>query len=162
MNANTVIAICATVIAVASLGVSVYAVWATRKHNRLSVQPLLGLATSFNKNATSGLLLSNFGLGPAKITNTKLTLGGKQIGEFSQPNVDQLRDPLPVRPHATTLGEHPFLGKDYKEFLLSVDEFDSSDHNEFYKLIEDRLKIEIQYESIYGGKQFTVTYPPNR
>ena len=59
-----------------------------RKHNRLSVQPLLGLATSSNKNVTSGLRLSNFGLGPAKITNTKMMLGGKQIGEFKQPNVD--------------------------------------------------------------------------
>ena len=89
-------------------------------------------------------------------------LGGEQIGEFSQPNVDQLRRALPEWPHATTLGEHPFLGKDYKQFLLSVDEFDSSQHREFYELFEDRLKIEIRYESIYGGKRFTVAYPPER
>jgi hypothetical protein len=37
MNANVVLAICATAIAIASLGVSVYAAWATREHNRLSV-----------------------------------------------------------------------------------------------------------------------------
>lgn len=34
MNASTVIAVCVTVIAVASLEVSVYEAWATRKHNR--------------------------------------------------------------------------------------------------------------------------------
>jgi hypothetical protein len=162
VNANTVIAVCATVIAVASLGVSVYGAWATRKHNRLSVQPLLGLATSFRVGATAGLRLSNFGLGPAKITNTKLTLDGEQIGDFSKPKVDQLRDALAVRPHATTLGEHPFLDKDYEQFLLSVDSYDPTQHREFYELIEGRLKIEIQYESIYGGKRFTVMYPPDR
>jgi hypothetical protein len=57
------------------------------------------------------------------------------------------------------LGEHPFLDKDYKEFLLSVDGYDPTQHHWFKELIEDRLKIEIQYESIYGGKRFTVAYP---
>jgi hypothetical protein len=43
VNANTVIAICGVIIAVASLGLSAYVAWATRNHNRLSVRPLLGL-----------------------------------------------------------------------------------------------------------------------
>jgi hypothetical protein len=43
MNASTVVAVCATVIAVVSLVVSVYEVAATRRHNRLSVRPLLEL-----------------------------------------------------------------------------------------------------------------------
>ena len=162
MNANTVIASCATVIAVASLGVSVYAVWATRKHNRLSVQPLLGLATRFRVGDTAGLLLSNFGLGPAKVTNTELTLDDDRIGDFSKPYVDKLRSRLSVRPHATTLGGHPFLDTDYEQFLLSVDSYDPSQHREFRELIEGHLKIEIQYESIYGGKEFTVVYPRDR
>jgi hypothetical protein len=43
MDASTVVAICATVIAVASLAVSVYQARATRRHNQLSVRPLLEL-----------------------------------------------------------------------------------------------------------------------
>jgi len=39
VDANTVIAICGVVIAVASLGVSAYVAWAARKHNRLAVRP---------------------------------------------------------------------------------------------------------------------------
>jgi hypothetical protein len=42
VDANTVIAICSVVIAVASLAVSAYVAWATRKHNRLSVQRCWG------------------------------------------------------------------------------------------------------------------------
>ena len=42
VDANTGIAICGVVIAVASLGVSAYVARATWKHNRLSVRPLWG------------------------------------------------------------------------------------------------------------------------
>src|SRR5512146_1058775 len=84
MDANTVIAICSVIIAVASLGVSAYVAWATRKHNRLSVRPLLGFTTTFPVGATAGLRLSNSGLGPARITNSQLTYKGKLLGEFSR------------------------------------------------------------------------------
>ncbi len=57
MDANTVIAICSVVIAVASLGVSAYVALATRKHNQLSVQPVLGFGTMFRAGGTAGLRL---------------------------------------------------------------------------------------------------------
>jgi hypothetical protein len=49
MNAAIVVAICATVIAVASLAVSVYQARATRLHNRHSVRPILELRTNFSR-----------------------------------------------------------------------------------------------------------------
>lgn len=164
MDANTVIAICGVVIAVASLGVSAYVAWATRKHNRLSVRPLLGLTTTFPVGATAGLLLTNSGLGPARIISSQLTFKRKQLGEFEQlgefnkPNVDDLRRDLDPRPRATTLGGQPFLDTDYQRFLLSVEPYDPSEHDEFGRLIEGQLRLEIQYESIYGDR-FTVAYP---
>lgn len=54
MNASTVIAVCAVVVAVASLGVSMYEARATRTHDRHSVRPLLVLTGSFHEGATSG------------------------------------------------------------------------------------------------------------
>jgi hypothetical protein len=159
MDANTVIAVCGVVIAVTSLGVSAYVAWATRKHNRLSVRPLLGFTTTFPVGATAGLRLSNSGLGPARITNSQLIFDGNLLGEFSRTYVDDLRSRLDVRPHATTLGRQPFLDTDYQQFLLSVDPYDPSQHREFRELIEGRLRLEIQYESIYGGEGFTVVYP---
>lgn len=157
MNANTVIAICASVIAVASLVVSVSEARAARKHNRLSVQPLLGLTTRFPAGSTAGLRLSNSGLGPAKIIDTKLILDGARFGDWSRSSVDELRDELSVRPHTTTLGGQPSLDTDYEQFLLSVDSYDPSQHAEFRELIEHRLGIEIQYNSLYG-ERFTAIY----
>lgn len=164
MDANTVIAICSVVIAVAALSVSAYVAWATRKHNRLSVRPLLGLTTTFVVDATAGLRLTNSGLGPARIISSELTFGDEELGEFNQPNVNEFRERLvrdglvTVRPHASTLGGQPFLDTDYQEFLLSVDPYDPSEHGEFVRLIEGQLRLEIQYESIYG-QRFTVVYP---
>ena len=80
----------------------------SRKHNRLSVQPLLGLATRFRVGDTAGLLLSNFGLGPAKVTNTELTLDDDRIGDFSKPYRRQAPKPS-IRPAARNhFGRTPF------------------------------------------------------
>jgi len=139
---------------------------ATRKHNRLSVRPLLGLTTTFPVGATAGLRLTNSGLGPAKIVSSQLTYNGEEFGEFDKPRVDEFRHRLTKRyrltgrPHATTLGGQPFLDTDYQQFLFSVDPYDPSEHGEFRRLFEEgRLRLEIRYESIYGGEGFTVVYP---
>ena len=114
MDANTVIAACAVVIAVGSLVVSVYEARATRAHNRHSVQPLLVFRTGFSVGGTAGLILANSGLGPAKIIKTTLMLDGAEFGDLSKESVDKLRGDQPDRPHAITLGGQPFLDTDYE------------------------------------------------
>jgi hypothetical protein len=167
VDANTVIAICSVVIAVASLAVSAYVAWATRKHNRLSVQPVLGFRTTYSAKGTSGLLLINSGLGPARIIESKLTYDGVQFGPFNESNLNRFRhylkahDPQSVRPHATTLGGQLVLDTDYQQFLLRIGPCDLSELAKFRQVIEG-LKLEIWYESIYGGEGFTAVHPDPR
>jgi hypothetical protein len=167
VDANTVIAICSVVIAVASLAVSAYVAWATRRHNRLSVQPVLGFRTTYSAKGTSGLLLINSGLGPARIIESKLTYDGVQFGPFNESNVNKLRsylkahDPQSVRPNATTLGGQFVLDTDYQQFLLRIGPCDPSELAKFRQVIEG-LKLEIWYESIYGGEGFTAVHPNPR
>ena len=158
MNASTVIAVCAAVIAGASLGVSVYEARATRMHNRRSVQPLLALWGKLSTGATSGVGLRNSGLGPAKITASKLILDGVELGDLSRSTIDKLLGSLSFPVATTTLGSQTFLETGFEEFLLSVESYDEAQHREFYELIESRLRIEIQYDSIYGGEKFRATY----
>jgi hypothetical protein len=148
VDANTVIAGCATVIAVASLSVTVYEARAMRRHNRYSVRPILELDTSFRVGDTAGLRLSNSGLGPAAVTTSSLTFDNVLLGEFNEANVNKVRDALSIRPSAVTLGGKPFLDMDYDRFLLSVRSYDKAKHREFYELIRCRLRIEIQYDSM--------------
>jgi hypothetical protein len=167
VDANTVIAICSVVVAVASLAVSAYVAWATRKHNRLSVQPVPGFRTTYSAKGTSGLLLINSGLGPARIIESKLTYDRVQFGPFTESNVNKFRsylkahDPQSVRPNATTLGGQFVLDTDYQQFLLRIGPCDRSELAKFRQVIEG-LKLEIWYESIYGGEGMTAVHPDPR
>lgn len=56
------------------------------------------------------------------------------------------------------MGGHPFFDAGLQRFLLSVDHYDKDVDGEFARLIEGQLRLEIQYESIYG-ERFTAGYP---
>ena len=159
MDASVVVAICATVIAVVSLAVSVYEARATRRHNRISVRPFLELRVGLSQGRMAGLQLINAGLGPAAITRTVLTLDGEPLGEFSEASVNVLRGKLSVRPAAVTF-RRTILAADYDQFLLSVDPFDRTEHAEFADLLRHRLGMEIHYESLYGGEGYKAERKP--
>jgi hypothetical protein len=160
MDASVVVAICATVIAVVSLAVSVYEARATRRHNRISVRPFLELRVGLSQGRMAGIQLINAGLGPAAITRTVLTLDGEPLGEFSEANVNALRSKLSVRPAAVTF-RRTILAADYDQFLLSVDSFDRTKHAEFADLLRHRLGMEIHYESLYGGEGYKAERKPH-
>ena len=151
MDANiitTITAVCSIVTAVAALSVSVYQARATRIHNHHSVRPILKLSASFHRSDTAGgLRLTNVGLGPAAITKTILTFDGNQLGEFSESNVNVVREAmskfLSRRASAKTLGSGGirFLSKDYDEYILSVEPYDSKDHEAFYDLVRRRIQL---------------------
>jgi hypothetical protein len=82
-------------------------------------------------------------------------LDGKVLGDFSRRYVDELRETLSIRPHASTLDGQPFLDANSERFLLSLDPYDRAQHHEFRDLIDRRLGLTIQYQSLYGGKQYT-------
>jgi hypothetical protein len=159
MNASIVVAICATVIAVLSLAVSVYEAQATRRHDRISVRPFLELRVGLRQGSTAGLQLINAGLGPAAITKTVLTLDGKPLGEFSEASVNILRGKLSIRPAAVTFRK-TILATGYEQFLLSVEPFDRTEHAEFADLVKYRLGMEIHYESLYGGEDYKTERKP--
>jgi hypothetical protein len=160
MNASIVVAICATVIAVLSLSVSVYEARATRRHDRISVRPFLELRVGLRQGRTAGLQLINSGLGPAAITSTVLTLDDKSLGEFSEASINMLRSKLSIRPAAVTFRK-TILATDYDQFLLSVEPFDRTEHAEFADLVTHRLGMEIHYESLYGGEDYKTERKPH-
>ena len=139
MDASTVVAACATVIAVVSLVVSVSEARATRRHYLLSVRPLLELQTSFRRGDRAGLRLMNVGLGPAVITKTLLTVDDQLLGAFNEANVNKVRDSLGLRPRpaAVTFAATGFLATDFDRYLLSVDGYDPDLHATFIDLLSE-------------------------
>jgi hypothetical protein len=161
MDPGTVVAICATAIAVASLAVSVYEVRAGRRHSRLSVRPLLELQTSFHPGRTAGLQLVNAGLGPAVVTTTTLSLDGAPLGPLDEATVNQVREGLEtIWPAAVTFGAGGILATDYDRFLLVVEAYDPDDHAELFDLVRCRLGLQVGYQSVYGGEVWTAAWTP--
>lgn len=160
MDSEIVVAACAVVIAVASFGVSVYEVRATRQHNRHSVRPILQLQRGMSVGQKAGIRLINAGLGPAVVVGSTLTVDGEVVGAWNKAGADRARDGLAVRPYAMTFVETQTIATGYEEFLLSVDPYDPQAHAEFLDLITRRLHLEIRYESLYGGENYRVTLRP--
>ncbi|RNG28791.1 hypothetical protein [Streptomyces botrytidirepellens] len=162
MNAETVTAICAVVIAVASLVVSVYQTRAMRQHNRHSVRPMLQLHRGWPTGGRAGIRLTNSGLGPAVIVDSTLTVDDEVIGAWNAPSVDHVRDHLSVRPSAVTFNCGEVIATDYEQYLLSVASYDPQDHAEVEDLINRRLILKIRYESLYGGEDYAAVLHPIR
>jgi hypothetical protein len=157
MDANTVTAICATVIAVASLTVSIQQTQAIRHHNRQSVRPLLEVWTRRTMGGFTGISLVNYGLGPAIITRTVLTLDGVILGSWDEPTVNALRETLESRPHALTFHRQQAIPAGFDAGLLYLNEYDQNEHAWFSELIRHRISLVIYYESLHGGEGFKVT-----
>ncbi|MGW0808674.1 hypothetical protein [Nonomuraea sp. NPDC002799] len=157
MGAETVIAISATVIAIASLAVSVHQLRATRLHNRHMIRPLLQLTVTFSPGRAAGLMLVNSGLGPAIVTGTRIWLDDQIAGTWTKETSRRVRGDMAPHVHATTVADGAGLPIGYTNWLLSVDAYSMSEHDAFRDLVEQRFDIEIRYESLYGGEDFVVT-----
>ncbi|SEG23984.1 hypothetical protein SAMN04489712_10438 [Thermomonospora echinospora] len=161
MDANTVTAVCAVVIALGSLAVSVTETRMTRQHNRHSVRPILQLRrTKLLNDVPAGLRVVNCGLGPAIITKTLVRLDGNPVGGWNLPTYRQVTDGFPIQPRVTTLTDGAALPVGHEAFLLRLDDFEDERHSWFWELITVRLQVEIHYQSLYGGKTFVATTTP--
>lgn len=53
-----------------------------------------------------------------------------------------------------------FLATDYDQYLLSIEAYDPKDDAAFVGLLRQRLSLEIQYQSLYGGETYTAVFKP--
>ncbi|WP_345380126.1 hypothetical protein [Pseudonocardia yuanmonensis] len=138
---------------------TVFQAWRTQVHNRRSVRPLLQLRYSLPQGGTAELVLNSIGLGPAVIVSSRLLLDGKPLGGLDRDSVNRLRAQLETRPHATTFVPGEACPRESSHALLSLPGYDKKKNAEFTNLLEHRLRIEIVYESLYGGEDFRACFP---
>ncbi|MEU4554540.1 hypothetical protein [Micromonospora violae] len=165
MDANSVTAICATVIAVASLAVSITEARASRRHNFQSVRPLLSLDCFRLNSGMAGIRIRNAGLGPAIIRVTTLYLDGEELGPWEKQVVDPLRDTFAVWPNFSSLRPGKPIPVGQELIILAVEEYDPARDAEFWAAVTQRLRIHVQYESIYGNERQEAWFegsPPHR
>lgn len=153
MSVDTITAVCAIVIAVASLAVSIIEARAARQHNRYSVKPVLQIIrVKTHEDLRAGLKLRNVGLGPAVIVHTKVTLDGQEVGSWDRDSFDRIVGSNKPMPKFSTLYNNAVIPAGEEEFLIFIDHFKEGQHAWFWDLIAHRLSVEINYDSLYGGE----------
>lgn len=159
MNAVNIITI---VISLCAVALTAYGLYATRRHNRLSVTP--HLADYTNKSATNeGLVISyevsNNGIGPAKIKTFALFREGKQFPKGKDDYVDSFvrahlgnRLKYDIR-HSFNFGEDDSLKAGDTRHILNIffPGAKSEDREKILGMFEG-IAIRIEYESFYGEK----------
>ena len=78
MKTEKIQSLIAILVAILALAISIWQGFEERKHNRLSVKPLLNFET-VSHNQTKSIRLSNDGLGPAIIKGFYVYLDGEQL-----------------------------------------------------------------------------------
>ncbi|MPY55186.1 hypothetical protein [Streptomyces acidicola] len=160
MQAETVIAVAATVIALGSLWVSHTQSNATRLHNRQSVRPILQIRRIHERrNRRVGLQVINAGLGPAVVTDTEVRLDGVVVGKWDRTVKDRIFSPTDW-PSTYSLRKGAVVLNGEQTFLVRFDSDDPDRLERFWDIVGRRLVIDIHYESVYGGEGFTVSSLP--
>ncbi|QJT01930.1 hypothetical protein G9272_17750 [Streptomyces asoensis] len=157
MQAETVIAVAATVVALGSLWVSYSQSRAARVHNRQSLRPILQIRRIRNRQqGLTGLKVINAGLGPAVITATVVRWDGVVAGQWAREAWNVMLDSDEgVQKYALRQGSVVLVGE--STFLVRLDTDDPDRLLRFHDGIRDRLAIDIHYESVYGGEGFVVS-----
>jgi hypothetical protein len=142
-----------TVIALSAVVVSIWTGYETRRHNRLSVKPSLGFLTQQDEAKPQyGLLMTNEGLGPAFVKSWEITYQNKPMGDFLT-GWNNVRNELGW-PTWIKVGSFQVIkaGQTWPIFWVNQADWKGlteKDRQRFNQIL-NQLKVEIQYESIYG------------
>ena len=135
------------IIALCSLFLTIDQACLARNQQRLSVRPAIHLDFQFKEGSDAGIILSNRGLGPARIKSLTLTLDGKPQGSWTA--VLRAINALPAS-GTVTFGRIPndtVYPVGYEELLIKTD--GASSASAFRKAF-DRMRIEACYCSLYN------------
>ncbi|WP_052398282.1 hypothetical protein [Streptomyces sp. NRRL F-5123] len=108
----------------------------------------------------AGLLAVNAGLGPALVTSTEVYFDGTHLGQWNLSAFHHVFAGAPREPVISALFTGSTLLPGDKKYLLLLDPFDDTADAWFWEMVAGRLRIEIRYESLYGGENFHAAPPP--
>ncbi len=161
MNSSKIIGIAATVIALASLLLSVWQGSETRRHDRLMVRPSLVLINHFvDGDPEYGVLLSNKGIGPAFVRELRIFVDGKRVAKDEEGGWKHARSQLGISAPWIHYSSGAVISASETMPLIAIKRQNQNDERKL-RLREAvaRLKIEVDYESAYGEE---FTEPPSQ
>lgn len=148
LSTEFVVALCAVAISLATLGVYIYQARIMQSQQHASVWPYLEWTLTFSTIDGIFLSVTNKGVGPAIVKDTRLTLDGEPVNSG--------RELMNKLTHGKADSIWSFTMAVNKRVIAPGEEIrlfhmkDSSLHTMDFGDIYQRLKYEINYSSIYG------------
>lgn len=142
-------------IALCALVLTWYQIHKTREFYKLSVKPKLDISSlADHANKTYKVEITNIGLGPALITDSKLIFNGKTLnGDHTNIFNAAIRDFFPNSKYSITTGNLPggVAMRCGEEFTILQIIFKADVPPDIEKKL-NQFDLEIKYESMYGEK----------
>ncbi len=160
MSPEIIISICASVIAMCALCVSIWQGILARKHARLSVEPHLDIHINFAKNADfNGVAFENNGLGTARVKEISIENHSNESNPIVIVNNELgWKDLLPsyglkrdrIRWSSILPGEAIPSGAEHHLLYIPKDTVNADEIMEDFRNMMSSIKILVVYESMYG------------
>lgn len=156
MEARDITAICAVVIAIASLYVTIRQTALAQKHNRLSVRPFLSIYRKQFVDQPIEYSIENRGIGPAIVKSFQVLVDGKEVIASDGNGVYAAMDALEidrgsVGGHLFALNEVLKAGQEVVVLRFPKSGNDKAIHKELLGKLP-RMRFRIEYESMYEEK----------
>ncbi len=165
MENNSILSLCAIIIALSALIVTVWQGIIMRKHNRLSVTPHIRIDHSYDSGVgMAKYVLKNSGIGPAIIVSLQLKIDGKIFPEQGYSMFKGVFKILDLD-YDECLSWFPDLGdaiaaNEETPLITCVCSAKSKTKYESIKKAIPRLGFIVKYKSVYGDN-FITNYSPD-
>lgn len=155
MENSDIIAVTSAIVALCAFGVSVFQTYATIRHNKLQVRPIISIESS-SDSSDKFFSVHNLGLGPALVNSITATYRGLDYDLLTQNGLDKLTDIFLGAKNGTLDVFTICLQKDSaiapgKEERIVV--ISKSDGTKYEASVEDFIQntiIKVDYKCIYG------------
>jgi hypothetical protein len=158
-SSEKIISISAIIIALASIFIAVWEGIEIRNHNRLSVRPKIEIFFSPNSDQTEmSWVLINNGIGPGIITSSKIFIDDNEFHINNGSIFNELIEKLEIENASISKISSLNPGLSIKSGInKTIVGIQLETPKNFWE-IHNRIKFEIDYESMYG-ESFLCTYP---
>jgi len=153
---DVITGLCALIVSVCALGLSIWQGFETRKNYRLSVVPRLGVIFRFSSDSEfCGISLKNFGIGPAIIEEISIELNGKSFNYLTQPwpFLKLIQSGIKLEKkhtiHCVEIDPGNYLPAKETQQIIFLKDFSKEEMNAFLKVLLG-VSITVGYKSIYG------------
>ena len=153
---SEIMAVCAVLIALSALFVSVLQAYLTRKHNRLSVRPHLELIKNISPSGPASIVLKNHGTGPAIIKKIRVYVDKEEYFADDDDSFKAALEKLGISERDITATyclyeKNAILGIGAEQKIMEF--YNSRGDETVWRYIAqmiDRIGVKVEFQCIYG------------